>query len=72
MSVYKQGDYATSIVWFRKAAEQGHASAQYNLGMMYLKGQGVTHNYQEAAKWFQKAAEQGHAKAQKALQKFTK
>jgi TPR repeat protein len=48
----------------RAKAEQGDAVAQYNLGQMYYKGQGVTRNYAEAAKWFRKAAEQGLAEAQ--------
>ena len=42
-----------------KAAEQGVAAAQYNLGVMYANGQGVAANPQEASKWFLKAADQG-------------
>jgi len=34
-------DYATPASWFQKAADQGHASGQHELGFMYLKGQGV-------------------------------
>jgi len=48
----------------RAKAEQGDASAQYNLGVMYAKGQGVALDYKVAAKWYTKAAEQGHTKAQ--------
>lgn len=48
----------------RKAAEQGHAQAQFNLGMLYDNGEGVPQDYQEAVTWTRKAAEQGHAKAQ--------
>ncbi|MGB6290648.1 MAG: tetratricopeptide repeat-containing serine protease family protein, partial [Desulfobulbales bacterium] len=44
--------------------EQGRANAQYNLGLLYKKGQGVKQDYQEAAKWYRKAAEQGDANAQ--------
>ena len=47
-----------------KAAEQGDAKAQYNIGNMYLQGQGVPRNYKEALRWFMKAAEQGFADAQ--------
>ena len=50
--------------WYRKAAEQGDAKAQYNLGNCYYFGNGVTENEQEAVKWYRKAAEQGDAKAQ--------
>ena len=49
---------------WRPLAEQGHADAQYNLGVMYNNGQGVTQDYAEAMRWFRKAAEQGWAEAQ--------
>ena len=47
-----------------KAAEQGDAKAQYNLGNMYDNGQGATQDYKQAVKWYRKAAEQGYANAQ--------
>ena len=50
--------------WFRLAADQGDASAQYNLGFMYADGRGVPQNYAEALKWYRLAADQGHASAQ--------
>jgi TPR repeat protein len=48
----------------RTRAEQGDAAAQFNLGVMYAKGQGVAQDYAEAATWYRKAAEQGYAPAQ--------
>jgi len=60
-------DYAEAMKWFRKAAEQGDAQAQRNLGIMYHGGQGVSQDYGEAMKWFRKAAEQGDAQAQNNL-----
>lgn len=51
----------------RKAAEQGDASAQAELGFMYYKGRGVRQNYLEAAKWYRKAAEQELPEAQLSL-----
>ena len=49
----------------RKAAAQGDAEAQYQLGLDYYKGySGVPLDFTESAKWFRKAAEQGHAEAQ--------
>ena len=51
----------------RKAAEQGNAEAQFNLGGMYANGLGVPEDQAEAAKWYRKAAEQGHAEAQCSL-----
>ncbi len=50
--------------WFRKAAEQGLAIAQFNLGVMYDEGRGAPQDYAEAVKWYRKAAEQGDARAQ--------
>jgi TPR repeat protein len=41
--------------------------AQYNLGLMYYKGQGVQQDFKEAVSWYRKGAEQGDAKAQHAL-----
>ena len=57
-------DYAEAVKWYRLAAEQGNAKAQYNLGVMHDKGQGVPEDYAEAVKWYRLAAEQGNAKAQ--------
>ena len=56
-------DYKKAIEWYKKAAEQGLASAQFNLGNMYYHGQGVDMNYKKAIEWYEKAAKQGHAKA---------
>ena len=41
-----------------------YADAQYNLGVHYYNGEGVTKNDNEAVKWCRKAAEQGLAEAQ--------
>ena len=53
-----------AVKWSRKAAEQGDAEAQFNLGIMYHNGQGVPQDHAEAARWYRKAAEQGDADAQ--------
>jgi hypothetical protein len=51
----------------RKAAEQGDANAQKNLGVMYYNGQGVPQDYAQAVVWSRKAAEQGDADAENNL-----
>jgi len=56
----RAADYAQAIVWFRKAADQGYAAAQYNLGVSYAAGQ----DYVQAVVWWRKAADQGYAAAQ--------
>ena len=53
--------------WYNKAAEQGNAVAQFNLGLMYEKGQGVPQDYKMAFNWYTKAAEQGVASSQNNL-----
>ncbi|MDP7661678.1 MAG: tetratricopeptide repeat protein, partial [Nitrospinota bacterium] len=60
----RRGDYATALKEFRPLAEQGHAVAQYNLGVMYREGLGVPKDNKLAVKWFRKSAEQGDAYAQ--------
>jgi hypothetical protein len=60
-------DYSQAAYWYRKAAQQGNASAQGDLGMLYDKGLGVAQDYTEAATWYRKAADQGIAAAQAML-----
>ena len=45
-------------------AEQGDSKAQYNLGAMYMKGEGVPQDNAKAVVWYREAAAQGHALAQ--------
>jgi TPR repeat protein len=49
---------------FKAAAEQGEASAQFQMGLKCERGEGVGRDYSQAAHWYEKAAEQGHAEAQ--------
>ena len=64
VDAYEAGNYPLAARKFREAAEQGHANAQYNLGIMYDGGQGVPQSYAESIKWYRLAAEQGFASAQ--------
>ncbi len=57
----------TAVEQLRARAEQGDAEAQFKLGRMYGKGEGVPQDGVQAVAWFRKAAEQGHAKAQNGL-----
>ena len=61
---YNRGDYTTALKELRPLAEQGHAGAQYFIGYMYYKGQGVAQDGEEAVKWLRMAAEQGDVKSQ--------
>ncbi len=51
----------------KRLAEQGRASAQSTLGVMYSTGTGVPQNYSEAVRWYRLAAEEGNALAQSNL-----
>ena len=66
----KYTDYIKAVAYFRLAAEDGDAYAQYCLGVCYEHGQGVKASAYDAVKWYRKAAEQGekHAKKKNAKQ----
>jgi TPR repeat protein len=49
---------------YRKAADQGHADAQFMLAVMYQEGRGVTHDPAQVVFWFHKSAAQGDEGAQ--------
>ena len=57
-------DYEQAVYWYKQAALQGHALAQYNLGHQHLAGLGVERSESQAMEWWLKAAEQNHALAQ--------
>jgi len=61
---YVRGDDDAALREWLPLAEQGHAQAQYLIGVMYYKGRGVTRDYETAMKWTSRAAEKGLAKAQ--------
>ena len=58
-------DYIAARKWFLKAAEHGHALAQFSLGVLYFQGLGVAQDYVEAYVWYNIAAAQGNATAKK-------
>ena len=63
----KRDDYPTGVRLFRAMAEMGYPGAQFQLGFLYRRGDGVPQDYAEAAKWLQLAANQGHVWAQSNL-----
>ena len=60
-------DFEQAALWLGKAAAQGDPEAQYNLGLAYIKGQGVVVDLGAAFRWMVLAAEQGLAPAQARL-----
>lgn len=63
LKAYEQGDYVTAMREFLPLAEAGQAAAQAAVGQMYLAGQGVPQDPNQAAIWLEKAAEGGNARA---------
>ena len=61
---YEQKDYASAFKELTPLAEKGNADAQLLLGKMYMKGQGVLRDDNQAIKWFKASATQGNADAQ--------
>jgi len=59
--------YQVAEKWYRHAAEQGYALAQFKLGGLYDFGRGVPQDFEEAVRWYRLAAEQGLAFAQSNL-----
>jgi TPR repeat protein len=63
-TAHSSGDYATALRLIRPLADQGNATAQSMMGILYSTGKGVTQSYIEAAEWYRLAANQGLASAQ--------
>jgi hypothetical protein len=56
---FKRGDFTTAHNEWLPAAEAGDARAQAALGSLYIHGEGVAIDHEEALKWTSRAAEQG-------------
>jgi len=57
--------YVEASTWYRKAADQGHAAAQFNLGLLYANGRGVDQDLVQAHMWLNLAAAGSEAAAQR-------
>lgn len=66
-SMESNPDYEKAFKTMKKAAESGYAPAQYYLGILYEKGQGVSKSYSNARKYYELAARQKYAAAQNQL-----
>jgi hypothetical protein len=63
----KQGDFGSALKTLLPLAQNGDARAQYSIGAMYTKGDGVEKSYAEALKWYKLSEAQGNANASVAL-----
>ena len=60
-------DLVKAASFYRKAADRGDPSAEYNLGFCYEMGFGVEKDFTAAKKWYRRAADKSHTNALKAL-----
>jgi len=58
---------AAAVQWYQKAADQGHAKAQFKLGTIHDQGVVLAQDHVQAVKWYRLAAAQGHVLAQYTL-----
>lgn len=58
------GDYGRAFSLFQPLAREGDARAQFNLGVLYERGQSAVPNFSKTALWYRLSAEKGHAGAQ--------
>lgn len=63
-AAYDAGDYAAAVEHWRRAADLGHAAAEFRLGAMYEEGKGVEQDASKALEWYHRAAGHGSERAQ--------
>ena len=58
-----KGNIASALPRLRKEAKRGNREAQFQLGMLFLNGNGVNQSITVARQWFTKAANKNHARS---------
>jgi TPR repeat protein len=56
-------DFSEAAKWVRRAADQGYARAQFDLGYLYEQGKGLPLDYVSAYMWYEAAAAGGEKRA---------
>ena len=64
---YENEDYASALIELEPLALEGDYKAQFIIGRMYDKGNGVEEDDIKAVEWYRLSAEQGYYKGQHAL-----
>jgi TPR repeat protein len=64
LKAYNAGDYAAALREWQPLADQGAPHAQYNMGLLYARGEGVGRDFAKAADYYRKAADQGIVEAE--------
>jgi TPR repeat protein len=68
LRAYSQRNYPAAIRAWAPLAQRGDAIAQYNLGRLYARGEGVARDLPEAYKWFTLSAQGGRREGDQARQ----
>jgi uncharacterized protein len=63
LAAHKSRRYFRALEAWRKASARGDAQAQFLLGRLYARGEGVLRSIADAAACYRRAAEAGHAEA---------
>ena len=64
VDAYEREHYETALQELRPLAEEGNLKAQFHLGRMYARGNGIPQDDEKAAKLYKKAADGGDTIAQ--------
>jgi TPR repeat protein len=62
-SAFAAGNKTQALGLFKQSADAGNPEAQYQLGVMYMKGWGVDASPEEAYRWFGRAEKSGNVQA---------
>jgi TPR repeat protein len=68
LRAYSQRNFALAIRHWGPMAQRGDPAAQYNLGRLYARGEGVARDLPEAYKWFTLASMGGRREGEQARQ----
>jgi TPR repeat protein len=63
---YSQGNFGGALRYWGPLAQRGNGAAQFNVGRMYARGEGVSRDLPEAYKWFTLAAMAGRPEGERA------
>src|SRR5882757_477459 len=64
LAAYERGQYLEAFKLWKVASQAGDAEANYRIGTLYAKNQGVAGSIPDAVVWYERAAQLGHVEAQ--------
>ena len=64
LGAYERGRYLDALRAWKDASQLGDPEADYRIGLLYEKGEGVRGSMPDAVVWYERAAAAGHVEAQ--------